>query len=198
MAQPASPEVLQLKVVLADTSPPIWRRVLVPSGFTLARLHRVIQLAFGWEDSHLHRFCVHDEEFGPKEPEFDGGMRSERVALRALGLKARTRFSYEYDFGDGWEHAVTVEKVLVPETPLAVPVCLGGARACPPEDCGGPWGYQEMLAAVADPGHPEHEESKEWLGPEHWDAEAFHLDPVNRLLAQAFAPRKGRPARPSG
>lgn len=198
MPQPASPEALQLKVVLADVRPPIWRRLQVPSGFTLARLHRVIQLAFGWEDCHLHRFCIRDEEFGPEDPDFDGGIRSERVALRDLGLRARAKFSYEYDFGDGWEHGVTVEKVLVPESPLAAPVCLAGERACPPEDCGGPWGYQELLAAVADPGHPAHEDRTEWLGPGPWDAEAFDLDQVNGLLAVAFARRKGRLIRSSG
>jgi hypothetical protein len=183
--------MLQLKVVLADIRPPIWRRVLVPASYSLAKLHQVIQAAFGWEDCHLHRFRIHGEDYGPPDLDADEAFRSERVTLGKLGLQAKTKFSYEYDFGDSWEHGITVEAVLTAD-PSSAPVCLAGKRACPPEDCGGPWGYQDLLATIADPGHPEHESMKEWLGNDGWDAEAFHLDQVNDLLSQAFAPRKQR------
>ncbi len=199
MTQDPSHEALQLKVALAEIKPPIWRRVRVPAKFTLEQLHRVIQVAFGWEDCHLHVFRIRGEDYGPSDPDSGGETRSERITLARLGLKAKMKFTYEYDLGDLWEHQVTVEAV-EPAEGLETPVCLAGKRACPPEDCGGPWGYQEMVTAIGDPEHPDHVDIREWLGTDRWDAEAFHLDQVNEQLAGAFAragsaARKGKPAR---
>jgi hypothetical protein len=194
MAQDAAPQVLQLKVALAEIRPPIWRRLRVPAKLTLAQLHRVIQLAFGWEDCHLHVFRILGEDYGPADPDSAGETRSERVTLAKLGLKAKAKFTYEYDLGDLWEHVVTVEAV-EPAEGAQTPVCLAGKRACPPEDCGGPWGYQDLIAAMGDPEHPDHVDIKEWLGTDHWDAEAFRLDQINAALAEAFAPAGARPPR---
>ena len=189
MAQTASLEVLQLKIVLDQIVPAIWRRMLIPASFSLAKLHDAIQIAFGWDDSHLHVFTIHGRDFGPVDSEGDGNKRSERIALTKLKLIPKTKFRYEYDFGDSWIHEITVEKVLAPKELVLVPVCIEGKRACPPEDCGGPWGYENMLEAAKDPKHPEHGEIMEWLGSD-WDPEAIQLDVVNASLEEVFKPRR--------
>ena len=191
MAQTEPNEAFQFKVTLLGFRPSIWRRVLVPASFDLAKLHRVIQEAFGWEDYHLHAFQIHGVDFGPPDPGGWMESRSERITLAKLDLRPKMKFRYEYDFGDSWIHEITVEKVIVPETPLAAPVCLAGKRACPPEDSGGPWGFQDMLYAARTPDHPGHEEFKEYLDPD-WDSEAFHLEAVNVCLRSAFKLRKPR------
>ena len=178
--------VYQLKVTIKGIRPPVWRRLQVPGEATLADLHDVLQTAFGWENAHLHQFVIGGASFGAADPM--GGMWDEemtnerRVSLRdAIGLRAK-KFVYEYDFGDGWIHDLLVEKVLAPEAGVATPRCLGGKRAGPPEDCGGPWGYAALLDAVGDPDHPEHAEMLEWLGEGH-DPEAFDRDALNAWLA---------------
>lgn len=183
---PSTTPLYQLKITLRDIKPPIWRRVLVSGGCTLAQLHTVIQAAMGWSDYHLHEFRVGREvRIGTADPEWDapGEVRDERkVFLSSLAPEAKDKFTYAYDFGDGWEHTVLVEKLLPADPAAAVPVCLAGKGACPPEDCGGPWGYSEMLAILADPQDPEHAERLEWLGGA-WDAAAFDLEATNRRLA---------------
>lgn len=181
----SSKRVHQLKVVLRGVRPPIWRRLQVPSGMTLAELHRVVQVAMGWADYHLHQFEIGGVTYGVDDgegwgpaPEDEGHTRLDRVAGKG------TRFTYEYDFGDGWEHVVTVEDVLDAEAGARYPVCTAGKRACPPEDCGGVWGYEAFLAAVADPDHEEHEDLLEWAGGQ-FDPEYLDLVAVNRALASA-------------
>jgi hypothetical protein len=164
--------------------------LLVPVDYTLTRLHRVIQSAFGWQDYHLHSFRIHGEDYAPPDQENEPGTRSEKVALGKLGLRLKTKIKYEYDFGDSWEHLILVEGHLLLEEPARVPVCLAGQRACPPEDCGGVGGYEEMLKALRNPRDPRCREFKQWLGMDVWDAEAFSLDQVNQDLARAFAPRR--------
>jgi len=187
-------EVFQLKVSLRSIRPPVWRRLLVSGHATLAQLHRAIQVAFGWEDYHLHVFTVHGEEYGPRDPDGEMEVHSEGIELAKLCLGAKAKFRYEYDFGDGWVHDLTVEKILVHEDSLVVPVCLGGKRACPPEDCGGAGGYEDMLEALEDPSDPRHEELAEWLGGK-WDPEAFDLEAVNGRLTARFAPVQARTTR---
>lgn len=191
MAQATLQDVLQLKVTLRGIRPPIWRRLLVPASYTLARLHDAIQAAFGWEDCHLHAFVVYGEEYGPRDEEGGMEVRSERVSLAKLGLEAKDKFRYDYDFGDDWGHDITVEKALVSEGKLPHPICLTGKRSCPPEDCGGTSGYEELLEAVADPAHPRHQELKEWLDDD-WDPEWFSVDYVNICLNGRFAPARPR------
>jgi hypothetical protein len=166
-------EVYQLKVTLLDTKPPIWRRVVVDGSITLDQLHEVIQAAFGWWNYHLHEFEVGRRRYGIPYPDDDWGeprQDERRTRLEAIAGE-RSTFRYTYDFGDGWDHRVVVEKVL-PRSDTAVPACIDGRRACPPEDCGGPWRYAELLDILADPMHPEHDQRREWLGGP-FDTEAF-------------------------
>lgn len=194
MAQAASQQVLQLKVTLRGIRPPVWRRLRVPAHTTLAQLHEAIQIAFGWEDCHLHVFIVHGEEYGPQDPEAEMEVESEGISLARLELGPKAKIRYEYDFGDDWVHDITVEEVLIPEESLAVPMCLAGKRACPPEDCGGVGGYGDMLEALDDPADPRHEEFFEWLRG-GWDPEEFVLEDVNARLTARFAPARTKPAR---
>ena len=179
--RPRSPSgsVFQLKVTLLDTKPPIWRRVLVDGSATLDHLHEVIQAAFGWWNYHLHEFEVGGTRYGAPDPDEDWGEppRDERRTRLDAIAGVGSSFRYMYDFGDGWDHRVVVEKVLPASSGAAVPACVDGRRACPPEDCGGTWGYRELLEILADPDHPEHDERREWLGrpldPDAFDPDAF-------------------------
>jgi len=192
-----SQEIYQIKVALLGTDPPIWRRLLVPADLTLEQLHDVLQLAMGWEDCHMHEFRVGQQRFGKPDPmeQACGGPRtaSERTArlvtvLGRVGAKA----VYTYDFGDSWEHQIVVEKRLVPEPGHAYPACLAGERHGPPEDCGGIPGFYNLLDAISDPAHEEHEELLDWLGG-GFDPEAFSVDEVNRRLAP-LQRRRNKPA----
>ena len=183
-AGPAS--IYQVKVGLRDAKPPIWRRLLVPADVSLARLHEVIQAAFGWEDSHMHVFETPYGEFGRADREL--GHRAEApVTLEQVAPQAKDKIRYTYDFGDDWVHEIVVEKVLDQDPAPAYPCCTGGRRAAPPDDCGGIWGYEELVEILADSQHPEHHERLEWLGLDdasQFDPAAFDLDEVNRALAK--------------
>lgn len=174
-----SGRVYQLKVTLLDTKPSIWRRVLVDGSSTLDHLHEVIQAAFGWWNYHLHEFEVGRDRYGIPDPDEDWGgpPRDERRTRLDTIVAEGSSFRYTYDFGDSWDHRVVVEKVLSTHSAAAVPACIDGRRACPPEDCGGTWGYRELLEILADPAHPDHGERREWLGrpfdPEAFDPAAF-------------------------
>lgn len=181
-AETIVPAIYQIKVTLNGSKPPIWRRIQVRGDITLAKLHGILQVVMGWEDYHLHAFRVEGIEYGRPDPDFPV-QSDKRVKLEQLIPGEKTKFRYEYDFGDAWEHVLEVEKILPPEPDAHYPRCLAGKRACPPEDVGGIWGYADFLAAVRDPKHPEHEELLEWAGGE-FDPEAFDLDAVNRTLAR--------------
>ncbi|MFY9942876.1 MAG: plasmid pRiA4b ORF-3 family protein [Desulfobacterales bacterium] len=173
----------QLKIGLKGAKPPIWRRFLVDSTMVLAEFHDVLQIVMGWSDSHLHQFTADGTAYGTPDPEFDlEGVRDERkVKLAQLLRHEKDAMIYEYDFGDGWTHTITLEKILPLDLKSGLPVCLKAKGACPPEDVGGLWGYYELLEALKDPKHPEHEESKEWIG-EDFDPDAYDLEEVNALL----------------
>jgi len=173
--------VYQLKITLKDVKPPVWRRVQVKD-CTLGKLHDVIQTCMGWEDYHLHTFEIAGEQYGAPDPDGMMEVHSEaRVKLSQVVDQGLTKFTYTYDFGDGWRHAITVEKMLEAEPGVRYPRCIAGKRACPPEDCGGPWGYGDFLDAISDPKHERHEELLEWVGGE-FDPEAFDLETVNEEL----------------
>ena len=172
--------VYQLKVTLKNSKPPIWRRIQVNSDINLYRLHQNLQVMMGWTDSHLHQFIVHGEYYGTPDPDIEVTNETS-IKLDRVVSEAGDKFVYEYDFGDSWEHVILVEKILQPETGVNYPICLGGKRACPPEDCGGIWGYGDLLEAIQDPAHPEHEEMLEWLGG-RFDPEEFDVDMVNQRL----------------
>lgn len=175
--------VYQLKITLEDAKPPIWRRVQVRDTATLQQLHQIIQLAMGWTDSHLHQFMIQGVEYGQPLPEYDFNVRNERtVKLNQLVTGEKFKFRYTYDMGDCWDHQILVEKILPPEADRRYPICLTGKRACPPEDCGGVWGYAEFVAAIQDSAHPDHEQMLEWIGG-HFDPNEFDLDEVNEQLS---------------
>jgi hypothetical protein len=171
-----------MKVTLRGSKPPIWRRLQVTSETTLAQLHRIVQHAMGWEGYHLYQFVVGDITYGdPRMLEEMDGEDARNATLAVIVPGEKFKFIYEYDFGDGWEHELLIEKILPFEGEKTYPVCLTGKRACPPEDCGGIWGYADFLEAIHDPHHPEHEEMLEWVGGA-FDPEAFDPDEVNAEL----------------
>ena len=181
-AKKQSDRIYQLKVTLNGSEPPIWRRIQVNSSITLHKLHQILQVVMGWFDSHLHQFIVRGEYYGIPDPDFGPKVKSEkRVKLNQIVTRKGSKFIYEYDFGDSWEHTIVLEKILEPEAGVHYPICLEGERACPPEDCGGIWGYYHLLEAIQDPNHPEHEEMLEWLGDD-FDPEEFDVDAVNEEL----------------
>lgn len=189
MAKTVAQRIYQIKVTLAGVRPAVWRRLLVPSTISLRKLHDILQIAMGWEDAHLHAFVAGGETYGMADPDFPDATRSDaRVKLDAVLLREKDWLIYEYDFGDGWEHKVVLEKVLAQTPGLQAPRCIAGARACPPEDCGGVGGYEEFLQAIADPFHPEHEEMLEWIGGD-FDPAWFEPEEINEELAA----RKRRP-----
>lgn len=185
MATKSRPHIYQLKVTLQGSKPPIWRRLLVPSSITLSKLHDVLQIAMGWTDSHLHQFIAAGHFYGQPDPEFDVEVIDERtIRLDQLLKKPKDSITYEYDFGDSWEHKIALEKVLPFDPETTLPTCIEGTRACPPEDVGGIGGYAEFLQAIGDSSHPEHEQYVEWLG-EAFDPEYFDVNTINELLANS-------------
>jgi hypothetical protein len=177
--------VLQLRIDLEEVEPAVWRRLLVPGDVTLATLHRMLQAAMGWNDSHLHSFEVGDDCYGPEDDEDDppDGQIAEGTTsvLDALAVGPVHEFLYEYDFGDGWSHRILVEERATHQKAMKFAVCLAGARACPPEDVGGPDGYEGFLAAISDPAHEEHEDYLHWIGGS-FDPTAFDLGAANVAL----------------
>ena len=176
----------QLKVALPYIEPSIWRRLEVSGEATFSVLHDAIQVAMGWEDCHLWAFYVGDTEISPesKHSPFPGAPRAraaDKFTLNEILAKRRIEFRYEYDMGDSWVHEIEVENVGFVERDVQYPRCTGGARAGPPEDCGGFPGYENILEVMADPKHPEREERLEWIG-EDFDPEAFDIEAVNRRL----------------
>jgi hypothetical protein len=176
--------VYQLKVTLDGIKPPIWRRILVRGDFSLFKLHKIIQVAMGWEDYHLHQFMVGKDYYAIPSPEDPSPMETKnekRAKLFQVVPVEKARFIYEYDLGDSWYHVILVEKILHPEGEQEHPVCLAGKRSIPPEDCGGISGYYEFLKAIRDPKHPDHEDMLTWAGGD-FDPERFDIEEINRLL----------------
>lgn len=173
----------QFKITLIDIRPAIWRRIQVPD-CTLADFHEYIQAAFGWENYHMHHFEINKKRYSTPSP-YDDDLHCEdesKVTLSEmlpLKTKKKIRWLYEYDFGDGWRHEILFEGNPPIDPKLKAPVCLEGERACPPEDCGGPWGYDDFLAALSNRKDPRHEEIVEWIGefdPEAFDAKAATIE----------------------
>jgi len=188
MAKTKEPaRVYQLKITLRDIKPPVWRRVQVKD-CTLARLHDLIQTCMGWADDHLHEFDIGHARYGDPRQWQDGfGGKLEvgnegKVKLSQLVAQGVKKFTYVYDMGDNWEHVIQIEKLLPAEAGAHYPRCLAGKRACPPEDCGGPWGYDDFLQAIQNPKHERHEELLEWVRGE-FDPEAFDGEALNAELA---------------
>ncbi len=185
--------VWQLKVTLLDILPPIWRRAQLWEDTGLGQLHQVLQVVIGWEDCHLHEFVIGDRRYGPPDDELET-IDERPVRLNQVVGGVGTEFEYHYDFGDDWRHSLVLESILIPDSGAHYPRCTAGERSGPPEDCGGPYGYEEYLEALANPRHERHEELLEWRGP--FDPEAFSLDSINRQLRGIRNPR-GKSSTPS-
>jgi len=179
-------KIFLFHISIEETEPLIWRRFLVPGNVTLAKLHRIIQEVMGWTNSHLHEFTIGNASYADTSPELEPpkGLRNEkRMHLYRASPPAGGSFLYEYDFGDGWVHRVVVEKILDSHERFSgKPVCLEGECACPPEDCGGPFGYREMLDIIKNEHHPEYEDTMEWLGG-GFDPNWFDTEETNQVLA---------------
>jgi hypothetical protein len=178
--------VYRLQVSLQDSSPLVWRRVLVPSGITLGKLHKVLQAVMGWEDCHLHEFVCGGEVYSIPDPgdDFSRPVRDERRKKLSSVLKSENdTLRYVYDPGDDWVHVVTLEKIVPEEKSLKPPRCTEGAGACPPEDCGGIPGYEGLLNILSDPDHPGYREMRAWAGGA-FDPCRFDPKAVNRKLSR--------------
>jgi hypothetical protein len=191
--------ILQFKITLKNTKPPVWRRIQVPGDYTFWDLHVAIQDSMGWLDCHLHEFAIfnprkHREErigipdmesFAPEETRAGW-----EVPVARLFTRSHPSADYIYDFGDGWEHKVILEKSLPREEGTHYPQCIGGRRKCPPEDCGGPWGYEDFLKAMSDPTHESHKEMVDWIGghfdPDDFEPKKVAFDDPKRRLTNAF------------
>ena len=201
LRRPRRPEVvtLRIRVDLARTRPPVWRRVEVASDLLLDEVHEILQAAFGWTDSHLHRFGCGPEYYS-RETEYylcpfsvdegDEGLPEEQVRLDEVLVNVGDKMFYAYDFGDDWQHVLRLEAVLPRDESAPRAICTGGRRPGPAEDCGGVGGY-ELLVAATDPAHPDHEAARaeyaECYGPDvdpqGWAPTQFDIDEVNRVLA---------------
>ena len=199
MAKKKYNQVFQFKITRKGIKPPIWRRIQVPEIYTFWDLHVAIQDAMGWDDYHFHEFEMVEPSTGLREnigipaPDEVFG----REVLPGWGEKIADFFSmanrtasYVYDFGDSWEHKIQLEKILPRDKDIKYPICIKGKRACPPEDCGGIWGYAELLEIINNPEHEEYEEMMEWLGgkfdPEHFDTVEVGFDDPDKRRKFAF------------
>jgi len=186
---PSKHRIFQLKISLVGVTPETWRRIQVKN-CTLDGLHEHIQMTMGWFNSHLHQFDVDGVRYCHPhllQDEFDFEAEdSTKTKLADIMPKdgKRFRFGYEYDFGDGWEHEILFEGCLQAEKGTRYPLCLEGARACPPEDIGGIWGYAEYLEAIANPKHERHDEFMEWGG--EFDPEEFDAAETTRMIRQGM------------
>ncbi len=177
--------IIQLKITLQGTKPPIWRRILVDNRTTFSQLHYIILITMGWCGGHLYEFKVYGHRIGEPYRDDDGWggnlVDASKKSLDSLLSDKKGKFVYTYDFGDCWKHAVVVEKYLQKEKNVKYPICIDGKLNCPPEDCGGVWGFYDLLETIKNKKHPEHKEMLEWLGGDY-DPEYFDKNTINKTL----------------
>lgn len=193
-------DFVQLKILLKECSVPVWRRVIVPTTFTLYDLHLVIQAAMGWTDSHLHGFFIGTTLYVDKQAGWEDGIEDEYdderlIVIQSLLKKLPKQITYTYDFGDSWDHEVKFERHVPPKAGVMYPMCIGGSGACPPEDIGGVGGYDDFLETVKHPKNKANRELLEWYGyrDEHegiFDPIAFDIDGANGELRESFTKSK--------
>ena len=176
----------QIQIELKGVKPKVWRRVLLPSNLYLTDLHEIIQATMGWTDTHLHQFTRNGIYYVPsiQKDEIwgdDDGVAYEEIKISDLLKNEKDKIVYEYDFGDGWEHNIILEKKLPYDKNAQDVICIKGKNNCPPEDCGGVWGYANMLEILKQPEHEEHENYIEWLG-EEFDPTYFDKDEINEMF----------------
>jgi hypothetical protein len=173
-----------LKVTLREVDPPVWRRFRVGGATSLAGLHEILQIVLGWLNYHLYEFAVGDQRYEAPEEAPEGEDPTSSTTIDQLRLEVGSRFTYLYDWGDEWWHDIEVEAISpAPDIPQ-LPVCIAGERACPPEDCGGPPGYADLLRYLADPTDREVADFADWLDPD-WLPEQFDVSEVNETLRAA-------------
>jgi hypothetical protein len=173
--------IVQLRIKLEYAEPEVWRRILVPATITFRSLHTTLNAVMGWYDSHLHLFNIADEYIGDKEFDDEDAWLSERKMRLIDFLGMVETFRYEYDFGDGWIHEVEIEDIIKADPNEKYPLCIDGKNACPPEDCGGPPGFETFKKIMANTRHREHKSMREWLG-HPWVPDRFILDLANRSI----------------
>ena len=193
--------VYEFKITLAGIRPAIWRMIQAPEKYTFWDLHVAIQDAMGWDDCHLHAFRMKSPETGvtetvgiPDEETWKEGSQTIpgwECLMADWFTSKNARAVYQYDFGDSWEHVVELTQIVPAEHDVKYPVCVDGKRACPPEDCGGIWGYEEFLKAIKRPKHPRHKELLGWIGghfaPEQFDPKNVKFDNPEKRWKRAFS-----------
>ena len=193
--------VYQFKITLQEISPKIWRRIQVPEKYSFWDLHVAIQDAMGWQDCHLHEFKIkrkHGQKYVHIGIPRDRMYEDEPEVLPGWDVRMWTHFNdlgveatYEYDFGDNWVHKVLLEAYTLKEKGVKYPRCIEGERACPPEDCGGVFGYSELLEVISDTNHSDYNDMINWLGgeydPEHFDPSAVSFDSPKKRWRMAFS-----------
>jgi hypothetical protein len=188
---PAHNVIVQIKIkLLGVTKPPVWRRVQLRADTRLDQLHEILQAALGWQNYHMHVFSFGEEGFGVPDPE--RGFSDERQVTLGELIDLGARFRYTYDFGDDWEHEIVVEDLLDADPDTHYPVLVAAKGACPPEDCGGPWGYANLREILADPRHDEHQDMLEWLSLDNateFDPNAVTLEQLEEEVALNGASR---------
>ena len=190
--------IARLRIILNDVDPQAMRHIEAPLKVRLDRLHDIIQAAMGWTDTHLYEFRVGDAGWGVPDPDgcYDGPMDAKKMTLEKLIDQTGTRtIQYIYDFGDDWDHSIRIERVNEAAPGMTYPRLLKATGACPPEDVGGAWGYEEFLEALADPDHEQHEDMVRWSGGD-FDAEDAGIDSIIERfdrLARKWAPRARKP-----
>ena len=187
MSAKALRSIYQLKISLKMSKPEIWRRLHITSTCNLEQLHIAIQIAMGWTNAHLHEFSQGEARYGAPDSQMTYDIYDESEFRLAQLFRAEgDRMHYVYDFGDGWEHDIVLEKILPFATDIALPFCIEGQRACPPEDVGGIPGYELLLETISDPSHPDYDDVLEWLGGDY-DADHLDLPLINDLLQEYCA-----------
>ncbi|PIV69042.1 MAG: hypothetical protein COS07_02145, partial [Candidatus Aenigmarchaeota archaeon CG01_land_8_20_14_3_00_37_9] len=162
-------KIYQFKITLEEVEPPVWRVIQVPENYSFWDLHVAIQDAMGWEDYHLHQFELAGGSLkahgsiGIPDLDCPDVMDGRNEEIKDWFSMVKT-VGYLYDFGDGWEHKIKLEKIIPKNSDAKYPICLEGKRSCPPEDCGGPSGYEEFLEIIKNPKHKEHKNMLEWIG----------------------------------
>jgi len=191
---------LRLRIELQGIMPPIWREIDVPPAYSFWDLHVAIQDAMGWLDYHLHVFHMEDPKTGgmmeigiPDDEGYADGMpilAGWDIPIQSYLSEPGQSVQYDYDFGDDWNHQVLLKQIVPSDGAARYPLCVGGERACPPEDCGGIRGYQQMLEVISDPAHEEHDDMLQWLGgsfdPERFDSATVQFDDPRERWRRAF------------